>query len=80
LRRAGRTQASGLYRSLAWGEAEALAFVVPIAMTPIFDKCSIQTEAVTSLLAVVFVPRCSRGTGIAWVFSEPLDTVVLQHA
>ena len=65
---AGRRRA-GLYRSLAWGAAEALAFVVPIAMTALFDKWQHPDRSLCTSLVWrwYFVPPVVLvATGIAW--------------
>ncbi len=67
-RLAGRKLA-WLYRSLAWGVAEGLAFVVPIALTALLDKWQHPERSLcTSLVGRwYFVPPIVLVvTGIAW--------------
>ena len=63
------TSRTVLYRSLAWGVAEALAFVVPIALTALLDKWQHPERSLCTSLVWrwYFVPPIVLVvTGIAW--------------
>ena len=63
------TKLAGLYRSVAWGAAEGLAFVGPIALTALLDRWQHPERSLCTSLVWrwYFVPPVVLVvTGIAW--------------